>query len=127
MTEERRFAILFAATILAARRLINSHLLVSTVIYAGSSAITSSPPFSPKRLAAAHLGGPMLSVRPLFRLLVLVCFTFLITSFAAAQDPTQITDGINVGLPENGVFDGSDFDTIQVTNGKLHVEVPLYS
>ncbi len=69
----------------------------------------------------------MLSVRPLFRLLVLVCFTFLITSFAAAQDPTQITDGINVGLPENGVFDGSDFDTIQVTNGKLHVEVPLYS
>jgi RHS repeat-associated protein len=32
-----------------------------------------------------------------------------------------------IGLPANGAFDGSDFDTVQLNNGNLHIELPLYS
>jgi RHS repeat-associated protein len=40
----------------------------------------------------------------------------------AAQDPT----GYATGFPPNGVFGGSDFDTVQLSNLGLHVHVPLY-
>ena len=38
-----------------------------------------------------------------------------------AQDANKF----NVGLPANGVFDGSDFDTVQINNSNLHIEIPL--
>ena len=41
-----------------------------------------------------------------------------------AQDSTN---GGNVGFPINGIFQGSDFDTVQVNNGNLHLEIPIWS
>jgi RHS repeat-associated protein len=32
-----------------------------------------------------------------------------------------------IGLPAHGSFDGSDFDTVQLNNGNLHIVLPLYS
>jgi RHS repeat-associated protein len=53
-------------------------------------------------------------------------FTLLLILFVpnrvVAQDPT----GYATGFPPNGVFDGSDFDTVQTSNGNLHIHVPLY-
>src|SRR5271168_685463 len=43
----------------------------------------------------------------------------------AAQDGVGVTNSLNIGLPENGVFNGSDFDNVQTNNGNLHVAIPL--
>src|SRR5258706_1674528 len=39
----------------------------------------------------------------------------------------SINNKTAIGFPENGVFTGSDFDTAQLTNGNLHIEIPLWS
>ena len=39
----------------------------------------------------------------------------------------QDANRFNIGFPANGVFDGSDFDTVQINNRNLHIEIPLYS
>ncbi len=43
---------------------------------------------------------------------------------AWAQD---VNNSVNIGFPANGVFDGSDFDTIQLNNLDLHLEIPLWT
>ncbi len=48
--------------------------------------------------------------------------TLLLPCRLAAQDPTAYT----TGFPPNGVFDGSDFDTVAVASGGLHIHVSLY-
>src|ERR1051326_4452455 len=50
-------------------------------------------------------------------------FTMVCVLRAGAQIPNQL----NTGYPENGVFHGSEIDNVQINNGGLHVEIPLYS
>src|SRR3954469_17085672 len=40
--------------------------------------------------------------------------------------PAQ-TNNLNIGLPVNGSFSGSDVDSVQLNSGNLHIEIPLYS
>src|SRR5438445_13586300 len=40
---------------------------------------------------------------------------------------SQNTPSQAIGLPVNGAFSGSDFDLVQLNNGDLHIELPLYS
>jgi len=47
-----------------------------------------------------------------------------VPSLAWAQD---INNKTAVGFPENGVFTGSNFDSVQLSNGNLHIEIPLWS
>jgi RHS repeat-associated protein len=54
-------------------------------------------------------------------LFVLACFLGPICS---AQD---VYNEINVGTPPNGLFHGGEIDTVQLNNGNLHIEIPLWS
>ena len=45
---------------------------------------------------------------------------------ATGQTPSA-TNTTNVGFPMNGVFDGSDFENVQIANGGLQIEIPLFS
>src|ERR1700722_19376435 len=51
-----------------------------------------------------------------------VCCFFVAPAFT--QD---LTNPLNIGLPANGVFSGTDFDSVQLNNGNLHIEIPLWS
>jgi RHS repeat-associated protein len=39
----------------------------------------------------------------------------------------QETANQAIALPMNGTFQGSDIETVQLNNGNLHIEIPLYS
>ena len=51
------------------------------------------------------------------------CFLFT-TPLALAQDPINPT---NTGQPANGVFSGTDIESVQVGNGNLHIDIPAWS
>ena len=57
------------------------------------------------------------------RLLTFLTAACILLSSAFAQD----TNSTNIGLPPNGVFSGSGIESVQVNNGNLHIEIPLYS
>src|SRR5215469_2480350 len=59
-------------------------------------------------------------------LLMFMLGCFLLTPMGFAQDQ-DIVNQLNIGLPPNGVFSGSDFDSVQINNGNLHIELPLWS
>jgi len=50
---------------------------------------------------------------------LLTCLSF---SFGQGDTGSQA-----IGLPAHGAFSGSDFDNVQLNNGNLHIEIPLYS
>jgi RHS repeat-associated protein len=54
----------------------------------------------------------------------LAAFLLIIVSISVAQGDSATQA---IGLPPHGSFDGSDFDTVQLNNGNLHIEIPLYS
>jgi hypothetical protein len=66
----------------------------------------------------------MLSVRSLLRLLFRTSLFLAITSTCPAQ---SVNNAVNTGLPENGAFHGSDVENVQVNNGNLHIDIPIYS
>ena len=39
----------------------------------------------------------------------------------------DLTNQLNIGFPTNGIFSGSSFDSVQLNNGNLHIEIPLWS
>lgn len=51
--------------------------------------------------------------------------TTLLLSAAFAQDAVKNGNSSNVGLPDNGLFSGSNIDNVQVNNGNLHIQIPL--
>ncbi|HEV8525690.1 MAG TPA: hypothetical protein VGQ71_14440, partial [Terriglobales bacterium] len=59
------------------------------------------------------------------RMAVAVLNLALFASLAAKGQ--QITNQNNIGLPLNAVFGGSEFDSVQLNNGNLHIESPLWS
>lgn len=54
---------------------------------------------------------------------------FILLLFVGISCQAQSDSGNknNIGLPDNGAFSGSDFDSIQLQNGNLHIEIPLPS
>ena len=53
---------------------------------------------------------------------VLACLAF--RSLAIAQGAPN---DYQIGFPPNGDFSGTDFENVQVNNGNLHIEIPLWS
>jgi RHS repeat-associated protein len=47
--------------------------------------------------------------------------------FAAPNLTSQVSNQLNTGYPENGVFRGSDIETVQMNNGGLTVNIPIFS
>lgn len=39
----------------------------------------------------------------------------------------QLIDFNNIGFPDNGAFDGDDFESVQLNNLNLHIEIPVWS
>jgi RHS repeat-associated protein len=75
-------------------------------------------------LMHSQIQGVLGSCKTVLQTLVLVLLIAPFPKPAAAQTPS-VNDAANIGLPENGVFTGSDFDTIQTNNGYIHVRIPL--
>ncbi len=67
----------------------------------------------------------MLTARSSLRLLLTTSLFLAITSACSAQQ--GVDNSVNSGLPTNGVFHGSDIENVQVNNGNLHVDIPIYS
>ena|SRR5438876_5229030 len=63
-------------------------------------------------------------MRSKFTLILLIAF---FSVAALAQDAINVANHNSIGFPQNGVFNGSDFDTVQLNNGNLHLEIPLWS
>src|SRR5207302_9049298 len=63
-------------------------------------------------------------MRSEFTLILLIAF-FSVP--ALAQDAINVANHNSIGFPQNGIFNGSDFDTVQLNNGNLHIEIPLWS
>jgi RHS repeat-associated protein len=57
---------------------------------------------------------------PFWAIVVLV----FLTSACFAQ--CGIPSDYQIGFPEHGDFSGSDFESVQINNGNLHIEVPLW-
>src|SRR5438105_203192 len=56
---------------------------------------------------------------------LLIAFAIFVFAFTLhAQNPNNST---NIGQPDNASFHGSDIDNLQLNNGNLHIEIPLYS
>src|SRR5437016_8772409 len=49
---------------------------------------------------------------------------FALTLSVAAQ---QVANDEGIGFPAHGIFSGSDFANVQVNNGNLHIEIPLWT
>src|SRR5438105_1301042 len=65
-------------------------------------------------------GWPMRSESSLVLLVVVLSIACL------GQDSISLANHNSIGFPQNGVFSGSDFDTVQLNNGNLHIEIPLW-
>ncbi len=52
---------------------------------------------------------------------------FLVFVLARPLAAQKAGDDDTVGLPVDGVFAGSSFDSVQIQNGNLHIEIPLWS
>src|SRR5258708_8309312 len=67
----------------------------------------------------------MTELKPLSKAVLVLCFLPLLMSVWALGQ--VLTNPLNIGLPPNGIFSGSDFDSVQLNNGNLHAEIPLWS
>lgn len=45
----------------------------------------------------------------------------------SSSSALTVMNQTNTGFPENGVFHGSDLDSIRVDNGNLHVHIPIWA
>lgn len=54
---------------------------------------------------------------------VLIAAAISASHIGNAQDVTNAT---NTGYPENAILHGSDIETVQTTNGDLHVQIPIW-
>src|SRR5215475_13216777 len=57
------------------------------------------------------------------KLLHLSIVVTVLSAFLCAQQ----TNSTIIGLPAHGIFSGNAFDSIQLNNGNLHIEIPLWS
>jgi hypothetical protein len=61
------------------------------------------------------------------RLLAYIVLASAFLLAAVSSSFAQDSGTQNIGLPVGSTFSGSDFDTVSLANGNLHVEIPLYS
>src|SRR6266849_7494497 len=67
----------------------------------------------------------MTELKRLSKAVSVICFLLLLPWLRAfGQD---VTNPLNVGSPVNGEFSGSDFENVQINNGNLHIEIPVWS
>ena len=59
----------------------------------------------------------------LIRHLFVVAAIFL---FSPAVFSQTVSNENNTGFPENGIVKGTDIESVQVTNGNVHIEIPIY-
>lgn len=64
-------------------------------------------------------------VNMLFHLLGVILFLGMTANSVAAQ--TVIPADYQIGFPEHGDFSGSDFESVQMNNDNLHIQIPLWS
>jgi YD repeat-containing protein len=62
--------------------------------------------------------------RRLLRLVLSICVLLAVSSTCPAQ---SVTNATNTGTPENAVVHGSDIENVQVNNGNLHVDIPIWA
>src|SRR5882724_8307537 len=97
------------------------HLCTLTIHSSRSYSPTPFPqrlPRLPGNVAFTRPGGTM-SLRKAVVLLVLC-----LACSSATRSQQQVFDGNN-DLPPFGSFHGSDFDKINLTNGDLHISIPI--
>jgi hypothetical protein len=51
----------------------------------------------------------------------------VVTILACLVVAQSANNNVNVGFPTNGDFTGSSFDNVQLGNGNLHLEIPIYT
>ncbi len=51
----------------------------------------------------------------------------IVASLSVCVSGQDLTNELNIGLPPNGVFVAGEFDSVQLNNGNLHIEIPLWS
>src|SRR5258708_1121587 len=54
-------------------------------------------------------------------------FALLSSLIARSTRAQDVTNQLNTGIPENGIFHGTDIESVQVTNGNLHIAIPIWS
>ncbi len=47
--------------------------------------------------------------------------------FGASYANSQIPNQLNTGYPEGGIFHGTEIENVQINNGGLHADIPIYS
>lgn len=53
--------------------------------------------------------------------------TFLWLVIAPNLRAQDVTNATNTGYPENAIIHGTEIESVQVTNGDLHVQIPIWS
>lgn len=51
----------------------------------------------------------------------------LLVILSASISTAQVSSQLNTGYPENGIFNGTDIENVQINNGGLHVEIPIFA
>ncbi len=51
----------------------------------------------------------------------------ILSVFALAANAQRVTNSANIGHPENGLFQGTDVESVQLNNLNLHIEIPVWS
>src|SRR2546422_303868 len=55
----------------------------------------------------------------------LIALTFLLFNLPSVFAQT-VTNNNNTGYPQNAIVQGTEIESVQVTNGNLHIEIPIY-
>src|SRR5919109_3515961 len=66
----------------------------------------------------------MLTKHPLYAPFLL---TAILTLLACAALTQEVYDGTQHGLPIFGSFNGTNLDSVSLSNGNLHIEIPILS
>src|SRR5260370_7000323 len=83
----------------------------------------SASPVASQPARGPRLGGSMHSPRSLLRhLLLIACLIVISTSSATAQ---VLNQGSQPALTPNTSIHGSNIDVVSLSNGTLHIEIPI--
>src|ERR1700730_7141283 len=57
-----------------------------------------------------------------------VVVVLLAVAFGASSANSQtVANSNNTGYPENAIVQGTEIESVQATNGNLHIQIPIYS
>ncbi|HEY2468934.1 MAG TPA: RHS repeat-associated core domain-containing protein [Terracidiphilus sp.] len=61
------------------------------------------------------------------QLRLLIAFPLVFTFSCLTGGAQDVTNGTNTGYPEHAIFHGTEIEKVQLNNGDLHVQIPIYS